>query len=126
MLNKCHVPYKYVFNISEQELADLYAESDIISFPSLYEGFGMPIIEGQLSDSVVLTSNLSPMTEIGRDSVYYVNPYSVNSIRQGFMTLINDGDMRKNLIMKGRENAKRFSCNVIAKQYLELYKNVFL
>ena len=118
------ISYKNMVGISEVELASAYMAADIVSFPSLYEGFGMPIIEGQLSNCAVLTSNISPMTEVGKDSVLYVDPYDINSIRDGFQLLIDDKQFRQQLIEKGKINAKRFSPENISNYYLELYKNI--
>lgn len=124
-LEQANIDYSNYTNISDVELAHLYKQSDIISFPSLYEGFGMPIIEGQLSGCCVLTSKISPMTEIGQDSVYYVNPNDINSIRNGFKELIENNDLRVSLIKKGEENAKRFSPDKIAEEYIDTYKKIY-
>jgi glycosyltransferase involved in cell wall biosynthesis len=90
----------------------------------VYEGFGMPIIEGQVVGRVVLTSNIEPMTEVGGEAAVYVDPYSVESIRSGFEDIISDGNLRAQLICKGVANSKRFSPDTIAKQYLKLYKSI--
>lgn len=125
LLESSGLDYKNMVGIAEEELAKAYMNSDIVSFPSLYEGFGMPIVEGQIGDCAVLTSNISPMTEIGEDSVYYVDPYDVESIRNGFKELINNEDLRQQLIRKGRKNAERFSPKFIADSYIKLYNELF-
>ena len=84
----------------------------------------MPIVEGQLCDCAVLTSNIPPMTEVGLDSVLYVDPTSIDSIRVGFKMLIENKQLRQQLIEKGRINAKRFSPEIISNCYLELYKTL--
>lgn len=120
-LKKYDIDYSNYVNLSDDELSKIYFQSDIVSFPSLYEGFGMPIIEGQLAGCAVLTSNISPMSEIGGDSVYYIDPYSVESIRDGFLELINNSELREKLLFKGRENLKRFTPSFIAQEYLNVY-----
>ena len=125
LLESSGIAYKNLVGISEGELAKEYINSDIVSFPSLYEGFGMPIVEGQLGGCAVLTSNISPMTEVGKDSVYYVNPYDVESIRNGFRELIENEDLRQQLVCKGRKNAERFSPKFIADSYVKLYHELF-
>lgn len=85
----------------------------------------MPIIEGQATGRVVLTSDIAPMNEIAGEAAWFVNPYDVESIRNGFIKLINDAELRKELISKGKENVKRFAVEKIAADYLNLYREVF-
>ena len=124
LLSKSGLNYLYRSNLSDEEVLMEYKQADIISFPSLYEGFGMPIIEGQAIGRVVLTSALNPMKEIGGDAALFVDPYSVNEIRQGFLTLINDDGLRNRLIVKGIHNVERFRADKIANQYSMLYQKI--
>ena len=101
-----------------------YQLADIISFPSIFEGFGMPIIEGQATGRPVLSSNIAPMTEVAGDGACLINPHNINQIRHGFLPLINDKDYRDGLIQKGFENVKRFSIEHISEQYMNLYHNL--
>jgi glycosyltransferase involved in cell wall biosynthesis len=84
----------------------------------------MPIIEGQATGRVVLTSDIAPMTEIGADAVCYVNPYDADDIRRGFCKLINDKSYREKLIAKGLENVVRFDVSAITASYLQLYQKL--
>lgn len=124
LLKRFNINYSNLYNISESELSEAYQQADIVSFPSTYEGFGMPIIEGQLAGCAILTSKIAPMTEVGQDSVLYVDPYNVNSINNGFESLITNSELRMKLVMKGKENVKRFLPDIIANQYLKLYETV--
>ena len=83
MLRFYSIRYVYKCDLSNQEILDEYMNCDIVSFPSLYEGFGMPIIEGQAVGRVVFTSDLEPMKEIAGDAALLVDPYSIESIRNG-------------------------------------------
>lgn len=118
------IDYSNYVNVSDENLSELYAKSDIVSFPSLYEGFGMPIIEGQLSGCVVLTSNIPPMSEVGGDSVYYIDPYDIESMHNGFRELIDNQQLRMDLLSKGYENSLRFSADSICREYMNVYKEL--
>jgi len=122
LLVDCHIDYINKYRLTDDEILEEYKGCDIVSFPSLKEGFGMPIIEGQAIGRPVLTSNRPPMTEVGADSVYYVNPEDVNSIKEGFQKLIANSELRTELIEKGTDNVNRFRAETIAAQYIELYK----
>ena len=117
--------YELLKGLSNEELRHEYQEADIISFPSIFEGFGMPIIEGQATGRVVLTSNIAPMTEIAGNGACLVDPYDVKSIRSGFLKIIDDKEYRQNLIKNGIENCNRFSLENITGQYVKIYKKIY-
>lgn len=116
--------YEQRANITDEQLLHEYDICDIVSFPSIYEGFGMPIIEGQTVGRVILTSDLAPMTEISNGSSVLVDPECIESIRNGFMRIIKDADYRNMMIDKGYANAARFTVEKIAKQYDAIYHKV--
>lgn len=124
LLKESGIDYCYRSDLSNEEILQEYKMADIISFPSLYEGFGMPIIEGQAIGRVVLTSKLNPMAEIAGESALLINPYSTNDIRNGFLTLINNENLRNNLIKKGLKNAARFKADIIAAEYSNIYNKI--
>lgn len=121
MLLESGIKYTNKINLNDQQIYNEYCLSHIISFPSFYEGFGMPIIEGQKVGRPILTSNIEPLKEVANDSVLFVNPNDVNSIKMGFEKLLTDPEFRDLLILKGRENVKRFSSYFIASQYIKIY-----
>ena len=84
----------------------------------------MPVIEGQATGRVVLTSHIAPLTEISGNAVCYVNPESVEDIRRGFDRLISDSFYRDELIKGGLENVRRFDVDQIAMHYRKLYEKV--
>lgn len=126
ILQERNINYSYSSNLTDEDILLEYERCDIISFPSLYEGFGMPVIEGQSVGRVILTSNIEPLVEIGGKGAYYVNPYSIDSIRDGFKKLLSDKDLRDDLIQKGFNNIKRFNVSSIAMLYCKLYDNILL
>ena len=121
LLHDNGIKYSSCTNISDDELVEEYRKCDVANFPSLYEGFGMPIIEGQATGRVVVTSNRSPMKEVAGGSAVLVNPDDITSIRRGYREAINNGE---SYIEKGLINVKRFSIETIAKQYLNLIKSI--
>jgi len=99
-----------------------YVNADIISFPSTYEGFGMPILEGQAVGRPILTSDLEPMRSVaGPGGAALVDPRSVAAIREGFAQLIADGALRARLVAAGRQNCRHFTLEAVASRYLALY-----
>jgi glycosyltransferase involved in cell wall biosynthesis len=123
-LQEAGIDYTTKHNLSQEEIIDAYKACDIVSFVSLFEGFGMPIIEANTVERVVLTSNLSSMPEVAGDAALFVDPYSVEDIRRGLNELIHDEELRVNLIANGRRNRERFSPAAIAEKYYQVYRRV--
>jgi glycosyltransferase involved in cell wall biosynthesis len=124
LLKKYGISYSQSSGLTDQEMSDKYIASDIIVFPSTFEGFGLPVIEGQKAGRAVLTSNLSPMKEVAGDAACLIDPYDIQSIREGILKIIREDDYRNSLITKGFQNITRFSPNSIAQQYLACYKKL--
>lgn len=123
-LQQAGVEYTNKYNLSQEEIIDVYKACDIVSFVSLFEGFGMPIIEANTIERVVLTSNLSSMPEVAGDAALFVDPYNVADIRRGLQELINNEELRTRLIDNGRRNRERFNPDVIAEQYYQIYRRL--
>lgn len=124
-LNASGIDHVIEQGITDQELADRYAASDIILFPTLYEGFGLPIIEGFKAGRAVLTSNLDPMKQVAAEAACLVDPFDISSIHEGLLKLIDDDQYRAQLIQKGFGVVKNYSPEHIAEQYFHLYKKVY-
>jgi glycosyltransferase involved in cell wall biosynthesis len=120
-LEQHRIEYSFVYNISDEEMVRKYEECDVLVFPSLYEGFGMPIVEANAVGRPVLTSNLSSMPEVAGNAACLVDPLDIRSIRHGLLKIIRDDSYRNQLIANGFENRKRFEANEIARQYAALY-----
>ena len=102
-----------------------YIAADIVVFCSLFEGFGMPIIEAQAIGRPVVTSDRSPMREVTGSGALLVDPKDVSSIRQGIETLISNPDVAESYRRAGLKNAEAYQVSTIADQYFELYQEIF-
>jgi glycosyltransferase involved in cell wall biosynthesis len=107
--------------INEKEIKKIYSESLIYVFPSLDEGFGIPLIESMKSEVPIICSDIEIFKEIGRDSVLYFEPSNHNDLYEKLNILINDSDLRKKLIKLGNENVKRFNGNNFLKEFEKIY-----
>ena len=123
-LEENRISYRSSSNLTEAELIAKYRDTDALVFVSTIEGFGMPIIEAQTVGRPVVTSNSSSMPEVAGDAACYVDPYSVESIREGVLRVLNDTAYRDELVRKGFANAERFSPARVAEAYLQLYRQV--
>lgn len=124
LLRQNKIQYEYKSGLTDDEMLSRYYEADIIALVSTYEGFGMPILEGQAVGRPVITANVYSMPEVAGDAACLVDPLRVESIRAGINQLIQDDAYRNTLVQKGFENVKRFNPETIALQYYELYKEI--
>ncbi len=122
-LDKLGVSYQNYVDLPYIDLLKLYASCDIVTFISLYEGFGMPILEAQSIGVPVIVSNRCAMPEITGEGGLIVDPTSVEAIREAIKRLENV-QLRMELIEKGRSNVSRFSVEKIYRQYESLYAEV--
>ncbi|MBZ1345220.1 MAG: glycosyltransferase family 4 protein, partial [Candidatus Nealsonbacteria bacterium] len=112
--------------VSREEISSLYQKAKALTFPSFYEGFGLPVLESQSLGIPVLTSNTSSLPEVAGDSVLYVDPYNLEEIARGMEKIVLDEKLREDLIKKGFENIKRFSWEKAAKETLKVLKEAYL
>lgn len=122
LMDTMGIEYTVSSNLSEEELNRKYAESDLLLFPTLFEGFGLPIIEAQQAGRPVITSKLDPMQEVAGKGACLVDPYDVASIRAGLLRVIDEPLYRSFLVEEGFENIKRYSKETILRHYLDLYE----
>ncbi|WDF68969.1 glycosyltransferase family 1 protein [Sphingobacterium oryzagri] len=125
LLRNSEVSYKNLTFISDQKLNEVYDESDILLFPSLYEGFGLPILEAQARNVIVITSNIEPLEEVAGGGGILVDPMDDSSIRSGVLQVLEMSDDEKlKLLIKGKENIKLYTVDYVAEQYLAIYKEL--
>jgi glycosyltransferase involved in cell wall biosynthesis len=123
-LIECKINYQNLFELTHEEVYKEYLKCDLVSFISLNEGFGMPIIEAQASGRPLITSNISPMREIAGRGACLVNPLNVLQIRKMILKIITNSNYRNQLIKQGKQNVIRYSPTSVAGHYLDLYKKL--
>ena len=112
--------------ISDQELSDLYKKCDFFIYPSLYEGFGIPPLEAMKNNCAVIVSDIPSLKEVCSDAALYVNPYEVESIKNGMLKIINDSALKKELKEKGNIRAEFFKWEYSGQKIYNLIKNITL
>ena len=93
-------------------------------FPSLFEGFGMPVLEAMACETPVLTSNAASLPEVCGDAAVYVDPFSVSDIEQGLTKICFDDNLRKELVKKGRERVNFFCWDREIEKLNNLYREL--
>jgi len=107
--------------IREQDKAPLYSGAVVFLFPSLYEGFGIPVLEAMACGAAVITSNRSACPEVAGDAAVLVNPDEVESISSALLRLVEDRSLREEMRGRALARAALFSWKRVAQQTLEVY-----
>jgi glycosyltransferase involved in cell wall biosynthesis len=110
--------------ISDDELDILLNQASMLIYPSLYEGFGIPILEAMCAGTPVITSNLTAMPEVAGDAGLLVDPLSVDDMAAAMSRLLKDDALRTDLISKGKKRAAGFSWDKNWNEYLALYQEL--
>lgn len=100
---------RFIGFVPDADMPALYSAAELFVFPTLYEGFGIPVIEAQRCGTPVLTSNRSALPETGGQGALYIDPYQPDAICGGILRILQDKQFRSQLIEKGYQNAERFS-----------------
>jgi len=109
--------------IKEKDLPYLFASADIFIYPSLYEGFGLPVLEAMSVGIPVIASNIPALLEVAQDAVLFVDPKNENQIADAINRLIFNPDLKRELKEKGMIVARQFSWLNCAKKTLEVLEN---
>ena len=110
-------------NLSHNQ-AGLCSKCELFLFASIYEGFGIPVLEAFACDCPAVISNTSSLPEVGGDAVIYFNPTHKDEILKSVERVINNSELRRELILKGREQLKKFSWKKTAAETVEVYKSM--
>jgi glycosyltransferase involved in cell wall biosynthesis len=127
LIRKLDIDEHLVFTgyVPEEDLPALYQGADVFVYPSLYEGFGLPVIEAMASGVPVITSNTSSLPEVAGDAALLVRPTEVFEIYEAMEALATRPELREELRDKGKNQSNLFSWEKTAYKTLEVYRDVF-
>ncbi len=115
---------KVVGYVSEDRLNYLYSGAEVFVLPSLYEGFGLPVLESMSCGTPVVASNASSIPEVAGDAAILLDPYDVEAIADAMYTVLTNSGVRNGMIQRGLERAKRFTWKKMATETVAVYKNL--
>jgi len=110
--------------LDDARLVELYSNALCFVYPSLYEGFGLPPLEAMSCGCPVVSSDVASLPEVCGDAAEYVDPYSIDDIARGVVTVLNSPSRRAQLISRGAERVKMFSWRVAATKVSDLLKSI--
>ena len=114
----------FLRKIKTAQLPALYRNASLFVFPSLFEGFGIPVLEALVSGTPVITSRLSPLTEVGGPKTRYVDPLHPAELAQAMEELLHDSDRQEEMKQAGRSYAQLFAPHHLSRQWMRLYESV--
>jgi glycosyltransferase involved in cell wall biosynthesis len=111
-------------SLAPEELDAVYRAADVFAYPSLYEGFGLPVLEAMARGIPTVASSTSSVSEVAGDAALGVNPRSVREIAKAIVSLCTDGELAEQLAARGRAQAERYSWDETARTTIEVYERV--
>ncbi|OGO50734.1 MAG: hypothetical protein A2148_01680 [Chloroflexi bacterium RBG_16_68_14] len=115
---------RFLGYVPDDDLPALYSGAELLAFPSLYEGFGLPVLEAMACGTPVVTANVSATAEVAADAAMLVDPRDVAALAQAMGLLLSDETLRAELRARGLERAKQFSWQRTARETLCVYQQV--
>ena len=114
----------FLKKISLYEMASIYQSADIMIYPSIFEGFGIPILEALFSKTPVITTRGGCFLEAGGKHSKYIDPLSISEIKNTIIEIQSSNKMKKRMIEKGLEHAQKFTDEKIAKKLMTIYNSL--
>lgn len=110
----------------EADISPLLSGATVLCFASKYEGFGLPILDAFLCGTPLLAGNRTSLPEVGGDAAHYIDPYDLDSIRDGLLTMLTDEPYRRSLSQRGLERSRLFSWERTATTVAEVFEAAYL
>ena len=111
--------------VPDKDLPAVYSAADLFVFPSLYEGFGLPVLEAMACGTPVVCSNTSSLPEVAGDAALLVDPYDVRGLKDALARLLADPSLRGGLVDRGLRRVTQFTWQKTAEQTLAVYRQAF-
>lgn len=111
---------RYLGYVADDKLPALYSAASLFVYPSVFEGFGLPVLESMACGTPVVTSDTASLPEVAGDAAELIDPYSIESIAEGIYIMLNDNDRRRSLKEKGMERSKSFTWKRTAAKTLDV------
>lgn len=105
----------------DADLPALYSGAEMVAFPSLYEGFGFPVLEGMACGTPVITSHVSSLPEVAGDAALLVDPLDIDALTDAMQRVLDDTQLRTDMVQKGYAQAKRFTWDASARHLQQIY-----
>ena len=110
--------------VPDKLLPNLYSEATAFIFPSLYEGFGLPIIEAMACGCPTLSSNMASLPEIGGKAAHFFDPTGISDIAESIRKVCEDSKYRQTLAQRGSKHATKFNWETSFKKHMDLFETV--
>ncbi len=119
--SSCKNDIHFIDFVEQDDLNSFYSAAELFVFPSLNEGFGLPVIEAMASGTPVITSNTTALPEVAGDAAILIDPLSIEEIAEAMNRVLSDASLKNDLVKKGLGRAKEFTWDKTAKKTKEIY-----
>jgi len=121
-----HPKIEMVEDIDSNRLINLYQKAKVMTYPSIYEGFGLPPVEAMACGTPVLTSNVTSMPEVCGEAAIYIDPMDVKSIADGLLRVLQNSELRAELTEKGLRQSSRYTWENSVKGHMDVFQKTLV
>jgi glycosyltransferase involved in cell wall biosynthesis len=112
--------------LTDEEIVSLYRNAAVFVYPSLYEGFGLPVVEAMAQGCPVIASNASSVPEVVGDAAMLIDPLNTAELAQAMIRVLTDDELKREMSIRGIKRSKLFSWDITAKRYMEVFDRVLM